>query len=106
MSDNSIPGEFYDKYPEPAVKDRLLRIWEQIQKTWGTEEGAHYLESLLIVEDGRTRQGFDSAIMSELLLLEKLHEQAYPEFVVSNWVMISNSRMTKIRQKIFDPGIT
>ncbi len=83
MSDNSIPGEFYDKYPEPAVKDRLLRIWEQIQKTWGTEEGAHYLESLLIVEDGRTRQGFDSAIMSELLLLEKLHEQAYPEFVVS-----------------------
>ncbi len=83
MSDNNIPDEFYEKYPEPEVKTRLLRIWDQVQKTWGTEEGAQYLESLLIVEDDRSRQGFDTAIMSELLLLGKLHEQAYPEFSVS-----------------------
>lgn len=83
MSDDSIPDDFYDKYPEPIVKAKLSRIWEQIKKTWGSEEGVQYLESLLIVEDDRTRKGFDSTIMSELLLLGKLHERDYPEFAVS-----------------------
>jgi len=85
MSDNCIPDGFYEKFPEPAVKASLTRIWENILKTWGTEEGIQYLESLLVVEDDRTRQGFDSTIISELLLLGKLHDEAYPEFAVSKF---------------------
>ncbi len=82
MSENSIPEEFFEVYPEPAVRDKLARIWEQIQKTWGTEEGMHYLESLLVVEDDRTREGFNPGIISELLLLGKLHQEAFPQFEV------------------------
>ena len=83
MSENSIPEEFYEKFPDPTVKTRLTRIWEQIEKTWGTEEGMKYLESLLVVEDGRTREGFDSEIISEIFLLGKLHMEAYPQFEVT-----------------------
>ena len=85
MSEENIPTEFYEKFPESTVKSRLLRIWDQIDKDWGTEECVAYLESLLVIEDGRDREGFDSAVMSEFLLLEKLHEEAYPEFVKPTW---------------------
>lgn len=83
MSENSIPEEFYEKFPEPAVKTRLTRIWEKVEETWGTEDGMKYLESLLVVEDGRSREGFDSIISSEIYLLGKLHEEAYPQFEVT-----------------------
>ena len=39
-----------------------------------------FLNSLLLVVEDRSRQGFDSEVMSELLLLEKIHEQTFPEF--------------------------
>jgi len=80
MSENAIPEEFYEVYPEPSVKETLSRIWEKIEETWGSEEGMRCLESLLVVEDDRTRDGFTPVIMSELLLLAKLHEEAYPQF--------------------------
>jgi hypothetical protein len=83
MSETSIPEEFYEKFPEPTVKIRLIRIWEKVEETWGTEDGMKYLESLLIVEEGRTREGFDSIIISEIFLLGKLHEEAYPQFEVT-----------------------
>lgn len=82
MSENSIPEAFYEAYPEPAVKENLTRIWEQVKKTWGTAEGMQYLESLLVVEDDRSREGFTPEIISELLLLGKLHEEAFPQFEV------------------------
>ena len=85
MSEENIPAEFFEKYPEPEIKSRLSRIWEQLGKDWGTQEGASYLESLLVVEDGRDREGFDFAVLTELLLLEKLHEEAYPEFIKPTW---------------------
>jgi len=80
MSEDSIPEEFYEAYPEPAVRETLSRIWEKIEVNWGSEAGMRYLESLLLIEDDRTREGFTPDIMSELLLLGKLHEEAYPQF--------------------------
>lgn len=80
MSEYSIPEEFFEVYPEPAVRDNLARIWEKVQKTWGSAEGMQYLQSLMVVEDNRTRDGFTPEIVSELLLLGKLHEEAFPQY--------------------------
>ena len=80
MSEDVLPEEFFEKFPEPAVRNRLSRIWENILKSWGSQEGIDYLNSLLIVEEDRSRQGFDSGVMSELLLLEKIHVLKFPEF--------------------------
>jgi hypothetical protein len=80
MPEKNIPSEFFDKYPNSVLKSKLRRIWEQIEENWGTLEGVEYLESLVIVEEGRSRQGFDFDVVSELLWLGELHEFAYPEF--------------------------
>ena len=80
MSDENIPEAFFEKYPESVVKQNQTRIWQQIVEYWGSQECADYLESLLLVEEGRDRQGFNSVVISELLLLALLHDQAHPEF--------------------------
>ena len=80
MSEEKIPEAFFDKYPYPAVRENFSRIWKWIEQQWGAQECTDYLESLVLVEDGRDRRGFDAAVLSELMLLGLLHEQAHPEY--------------------------
>ena len=80
MSKREIPEEFFDKHPDSQLKNSLHRIWEKIEEHWGTQHGADYLDSLVIVEEGRSRHGFDFNVISELMSLGELHEKAFPEF--------------------------
>lgn len=80
MLEQVILEEFIDKYPDSQLKNSLHRIWEKIEEHWGTQQGADYLDSLVIVEEGRSRHGFDLNVISELMHLGELHEKAFPEF--------------------------
>lgn len=82
MSKQEIPEEFFDKHPDSQLKISLHRIWEKIEEHWGTQQGADYLDSLVIVEEGRSRHGFDFNIISELMSLGELHERTFPEFAL------------------------
>ncbi len=73
MSESKIPEDFDEKYPDSVVKERFTRIWDKIEEMWGTQEGIDYLDELVVIDDGKDRQGFDLNVMSELLFLAQCH---------------------------------
>ncbi len=80
MSESKIPVDFDEKYPDSVVKERFARIWGKIEEMWGMQEGIDYLDELVVIDDGKDRQGFDLNVMSELLFLAQLHNRDFPEF--------------------------
>ncbi|MFW2438182.1 MAG: hypothetical protein ACN4GR_02295 [Arenicellales bacterium] len=79
MPEDNVPAEFFVKFPQSAIKSRQHRIWEQINILWCTRNGVDYINTLLVVEKGRERQGFDADVISELMVLAQLQEKACPE---------------------------
>ena len=77
---NKVPGVFFEKYPDSVLIQRFERLWHNINEKWGTEECQKILEDLVVMEDGRNREGFDLDVMSELLFLEELLVREHPEF--------------------------
>ena len=82
MPGSNIPEDFDEKYPDSVVKERFTRIWEKVDEIWGTQECINYLDELVVIDDGKDRQGFDLTVMSELLCLAELHNKTYPQFAV------------------------
>lgn len=61
--------------------ERHSHIVYNLGVSWGTQRGRNYIEELLFVEPGATRQGFSSEVFSEIQFLLNLHDSTFPQFI-------------------------
>jgi len=91
-----------NRYPS-QLDTRHPRIFERIGQLWGTSQLDSYLQELLIDSRGG-RQGFASEVMSDLMFLHGLHQDAKDEARASTDVW-GGERVRKglVQQEKVDP---
>lgn len=75
-SRNNFPGHVV-----PLVHRHYLRIHNSLVIFWGSRDFNEFMEKTLFMTDDRLdRKGFDSAILKELMDIQSLHHELFPEF--------------------------
>ena len=61
-----------------VLEEQFPHIVQKLQTFWGQEELQQYIQSLIMTER-QDREGFPEEAARELLLLESVHQAAFPE---------------------------
>lgn len=72
---SKIPVEFAEKHPELVLQNNFPRVWGIMETLWGTRQCDEYLNDVLFIEGGGSRQGFPLAAMNELMTLYELNRR-------------------------------
>ncbi|UJP05322.1 MAG: hypothetical protein LZF61_10905 [Nitrosomonas sp.] len=63
---------------ESILDTDYCRVAEMIKLHWGYKEFYLYVNKLLIVEKGTSRQGFPLEALEEIHALQEIHEKIFP----------------------------
>ena len=70
----------------PTIQSELSafypHVWKKILEHWGTLMCPGYLKQLMIVEGGRSRAGFSTQAIAEVMHLTKLHDRRFPHYAI------------------------
>lgn len=71
-------GPKVDPDPRHVLERRFPHIVSRVVELWNRRECAEYLRSLLVTEQGESRQGFPLELLDDLLLLDAIHGARFP----------------------------
>lgn len=63
---------------ESVLDTKYQRVAEMIRLHWGYKEFYIYINKLLVVEKGQSRQGFPLEALEEIYTLQEIHERLFP----------------------------
>jgi len=73
------PSPLVDPDPRHMLERRFPHVVSRIVLLWNRRECGEYLRSLLVTEQGESRQGFPLDLVDDLLMLDAVHGARFPD---------------------------